>query len=264
MSLAGSGATEELIRVRVLVDSTLPVIRARTASLRNRLSAGAQLQTAAASARARLQDSRQELTSRRQQFADLEERALAQAEASEGRALEAGDLALAASDTADILGGGTQQARTSASIAAELAREPAPPPAPRGSTKTPSPPLAYVLPARAPVLVGLGAISSSGVRSRGVTLGTGRGANVVAPSAGVIRFAGPYEDHDGVIIIDHSGGWLSLIVNVASQLKPGERVAIGDSLGRALGPIEVELSRGGRRLSPALIAGSSAPLSNGG
>lgn len=264
MSLAGSGATEELIRVRVLVDSTLPVIRARTASLRDQLSAGARLEAAAASAKARLQDSRQELTSRRQQFAELEERALAQAEASEGQALEAEDLALAASETADVLGGGAQQARTSASIAAELAREPVPPPAPRTSTRTPSPPLPYVLPAKAPVLVGLGAISSSGVRSRGVTLGTARGANVAAPAAGLIRFAGPFEDHDGVIVIDHGSGWLSLIVNVASQLKPGDRIALGDRLGRALGPIEVELSRGGRRFSPALIAGSSAPLSNKG
>ncbi|HEY6049098.1 MAG TPA: hypothetical protein VIV07_08655, partial [Sphingomicrobium sp.] len=66
---------------------------------------------------------------------------------------------------------------------------------------------------------------------------------------------------DGVVIIDHGRGWLTLIVNVASQLHPGDRVRLGDDIGRALGPIEVELSQNGQRISPALIAGSSASLS---
>ena len=39
--------------------------------------------------------------------------------------------------------------------------------------------------------------------------------------------------------------------------------AAGDELGHALGPISVELSQNGRHVSPALIAGSSAKLSNG-
>jgi hypothetical protein len=56
---------------------------------------------------------------------------------------------------------------------------------------------------------------------------------------------------------------LSLIVNVASQLQRGEKVAVGEPIGRALGAVEVELSHNGRRLSPALIAGSSPPLSKG-
>jgi murein DD-endopeptidase MepM/ murein hydrolase activator NlpD len=85
---------------------------------------------------------------------------------------------------------------------------------------------------------------------------------VVVPASGVIRFSGPYRSHDGVVIIDHGHGWLSLIVNVATPLKAGARVRIGDPLGRALGPIGVELSQNGRRISPALIAGSSQTLSN--
>jgi len=66
------------------------------------------------------------------------------------------------------------------------------------------------------------------------------------------------------VIIDHGKGWMSLIVGVASPLKAGDRVTLGDTLGRALGPIEVELSQNGRRVSPALIAGSSQTLSNRG
>jgi hypothetical protein len=55
---------------------------------------------------------------------------------------------------------------------------------------------------------------------------------------------------------------MSLIVNVATTLKPGDRVELGQPLGRALGAIDVELSQNGRKVSPALIAGSSQTLSN--
>jgi septal ring factor EnvC (AmiA/AmiB activator) len=84
---------------------------------------------------------------------------------------------------------------------------------------------------------------------------------VTAPADGVIKFAGPFRDFDGVVIIDHGGGWLSLLVNVASELHPGDRVTLGQEIGRALGPLQVELSQNGRRISPALIAGSSQNLS---
>jgi septal ring factor EnvC (AmiA/AmiB activator) len=76
-----------------------------------------------------------------------------------------------------------------------------------------------------------------------------------------VRFSGPFRDYDGVLIIDHGGGWMSLIVNVGSTLRTGDKVALGQPVGRALGPLQVELSQNGRRISPALIAGSSQSLS---
>jgi septal ring factor EnvC (AmiA/AmiB activator) len=106
-------------------------------------------------------------------------------------------------------------------------------------------------------------VNSSGVRSRGLTLATSRGTPLTAPAAGVVRFAGPFRDYDGILIIDHGGGWMSLIVNVSTALKAGDRVQLGQQVGRALGAIAVELSQNGRRISPALIAGSSQSLSNG-
>jgi murein DD-endopeptidase MepM/ murein hydrolase activator NlpD len=109
---------------------------------------------------------------------------------------------------------------------------------------------------------GLGEVNPSGVKSRGVALATGRGSSIFAPASGVIRFSGPFGNHDGVVIIDHGAGWKSLLVNVSSSLKVGDRVRIGDPLGRALGPISLELSQNGRRVSPALISGSSQTLSN--
>jgi hypothetical protein len=54
---------------------------------------------------------------------------------------------------------------------------------------------------------------------------------------------------------------MSLIVNVSSELHAGDKVQLGQAVGRALGPLDVELSQYGRRISPALIAGSSQNLS---
>jgi len=143
-----------------------------------------------------------------------------------------------------------------------LADDPAPlrPVEPQGASG--GAPFTYVLPSRAPVIQGLGSVDANGVRSRGLTLSTVRGSPLVVPASGIIKFAGPYRSHDGVVIIDHGRGWMSLIVNVSSTLKPGDRVEVGQPLGRALGAVEVQLSQNGRRVSPPLIAGSSAALSN--
>jgi len=260
LAIADGGSTDELVRVRILVNSTLPVIRARTAGLSKQIDAQSRLQQAAVAARADLQRSRVTLAERRQQFATLEAQALAAASASSGKALSAGDTALAAGETIESLSGDVQDARLAIGVAAMLAGEAPAPPGP-ASSRSPGAPFAYILPSEAPVLVGLGSVSRSGVRSRGVTLATGRGLPVRTPASGTIRYVGPYRDYDGVVIIDHGGGWISLIVNVATERRKGERVRLGEPLGRTTGPLEVELSLNGQRLSPAIIAGSSGNLS---
>lgn len=85
---------------------------------------------------------------------------------------------------------------------------------------------------------------------------------VVVPADGSIAFAGPFRRHDGVVIIDHGDGWMSLLIGVRTDLPKGARVQRGQPLGRSLGPISVELSTNGRPVSAALIAGSSQLVSN--
>jgi septal ring factor EnvC (AmiA/AmiB activator) len=263
--LAGNGSSDELVRVRVLLDSTIPVIRARTASLSRQLAAGTALQQSAIAARDKLQRSRSQLDRRRQEFALLEQRALQDAAASSGQALDAGDTAIASGETVETLASAAANARALSVMVASLQRMEPPPPRPVsvGNQSAP-PPLRYMLPVEGPVTAGLGAVSASGVRSRGLAMATPRGRPVSAPGAGEIRFAGPFRDYDGIVIIDHGGGWMSLLVNVGTSLTVGQRVALGESLGRTLGPVEIELSRQGRRVSPAIIAGSSGTLSKGG
>lgn len=259
--LAGGG-TDELVKVRLLLDSTLPVIRRRTINLSSQLEQGQHLQQQALAARAELGRSRDNLVLRQRQFAALERKALHQMLASGGQALGTGDLAIAAGEEVERLRreqAGSQSIRI---VAGQLAgQDPAAlsPFAPEGAA--PRAPFAYQLPATAPVTDGLGSVDASGVQSRGLTLATARGAEVTAPGDGLIKFAGPFRDYDGVIIIDHGAGWLSLIVNVASTLHAGDPIHRGDEIGRALGPLQVELSRNGRRISPAIIAGSSQNLS---
>jgi septal ring factor EnvC (AmiA/AmiB activator) len=264
VAIADRESIDEFVKVRVLLDSTLPVIHRRTAALSAELRESERLRRAAGAARAELAQSRRDLVARRNRFAALERKAVQSAMASSGQALSAGDVALAAGEDIERLRGSEPGSRAAAALAAALAGEgPAPP---RPVSPEPAPPqaiLAYQLPSGAAVTDGLGSVNSSGVRSRGITLATRRGQPVTAPAAGVVRFSGPYRDYDGILIVDHGRGWMTLILNVSSPLRAGDRVRMGDPAGRALGPIGVELSQNGRQVSPALIAGSSQTLSKG-
>jgi murein hydrolase activator len=250
--LADRGGTDELVKVRLLLDATLPVIRSRTSRLSAELSQGRRLQQAALAARTELARSRDNLAARQRSYAELEQKAVSRALASEGQALGTGDVAMAAGEDVERLRGEVANSQSIRTVAAHLAsgEEAAPlsPFAPEGGS--PLPAFAYQLPAASAVSDGLASVNASGVRSRGLTLATSRGAAVTVPADGVVKFAGR-----------HAGGWMTLIVNVATELHVGDRVRLGDSAGRALGPLQVELSRNGRRISPALIAGSSQTMS---
>ncbi|MBA2771929.1 MAG: hypothetical protein H0U34_07945, partial [Sphingomonas sp.] len=76
-----------------------------------------------------------------------------------------------------------------------------------------------------------------------------------------ILFAGPFREYDGVVIIDHGQGWRSVLVNLGSSAVRGSKVTIGQRLGTALGPVEVQLQHRGQPVSAAIIAGSSVLLS---
>jgi septal ring factor EnvC (AmiA/AmiB activator) len=262
LALADRGSTDEFVKIRILLDSTLPVIRQRTAALSAELKQGELLQQQAVAARAEMSRSREQLFARRQQFAALEKKATLAAAATASQALNAEDMALAEGEDVEGLQRMEANSRDVRALATALTAMDAAPPRPvPPEGAAPKMPFGYAMPADAPVIDGLGSVNESGIRSRGLTLGTGRGVEVNAPAAGTVRFSGPYRDYDGILILDHGGGWMTLLLNVSSPLKPGERVAAGDPLGRALGPLGVELSQNGRRISAALIAGSSQSLS---
>lgn len=263
LGVADSASLDELVRVRVLLDTALPVIRERSAALAGELERGDRLAEAAAAARDRLRQARAALQDRQRRFAFLEARASQQAAELGAGTVAAGDVLIASAERENLALSQAGRRRAEARLAAALA--PLPPAAPRPGTRPPpKPPLAYMLPVNAPVAEGLGSVDQSGIRSRGIVLAAQAGDRVVVPATGRVAFAGPFRRHDGVVIIDHRNGWMTLMTGIRTDRRQGEAVSLGEPLGRALGPVTVELSVDGRPVSAALIAGSSQLLSKKG
>ncbi|HWU92014.1 MAG TPA: hypothetical protein VN106_02065, partial [Sphingomicrobium sp.] len=73
LAIADQHSTDEMVRVRVLLDVTLPVIRRRAAAVSAQLGESARLEQQASAARDTLSRSQQLLSTRREQFAALEQ-----------------------------------------------------------------------------------------------------------------------------------------------------------------------------------------------
>jgi murein hydrolase activator len=88
----------------------------------------------------------------------------------------------------------------------------------------------------------------------GVAIAARPGALVVAPGSGRVAFAGPYRGFGGIVIIEHDGGWTSLVTGLArAEVVAGQRLVAGSPLGRASGGasrVGLELWRNGRRVNP--------------
>ena len=263
LTLGDHGSVDEMVRVKALLDTTMPVIERRSAALRHEVAERRKLASAANDARTQLAKGREELARRQQRFAELEARAADRASQLAGAAVRASDRVLAGGEALSSAGSELAERRAAlrkASEVAELGLSPARPM--RGDAALPPLDFAYSLPVAAPLTDGLGSVSKAGIISRGLRFDTPRGAAVIAPADGKILFAAPFRGQDGIVIIQHDGGWTSLLLGVASEKPRGTRVIRGELLGRALGRVGVELRRNGLPVSPALIAASSVPLSN--
>ena len=260
LALVQPGSLDDVVRVRSLLASTLPVIRARTSALRAEVAQGARLRTEAAQAHQALVGSREELQRRRV--------ALARFEAQQRqRSVRLGESAMFESDRALALG---EEARELARrigtrefqdrLAARLTGLPGPMPRPGPAPPPTRPPIDYVLPVEGRLLTGVGEISDAGVHARGLTFATEPGAQIVAPANGRILYAGRFRSYGEVLIIDHGRGWHTVITDLASTgVEVGQQVRRGDRIGRAgTGEprVSVELRRAGRPIAFApLLAG---------
>ena len=56
--------------------------------------------------------------------------------------------------------------------------------------------------------------TDTGVRARGLTLATAPGAEIVAPTAGRVIYAGRFRRYGNIVIVDHGSGWTSLIAGL--------------------------------------------------
>ena len=263
LALADGATVGEVVRVRALVDTTMPIMARRSTALQGELRESRLLAEQAEAASGEVAKRKLELAGKQRRFAFLEARALARAETlrqsafgEQERVIAGGEELLDLRSEAEAAAGARAQARKLAAM--PLAR-PRPLPAEQATSR---PSFDYRLPTLAPVIEGLGAVSAAGVQSRGIRFATPRGVAIVAPASGTILFAGAFRTHDAIIVIDHGGGWTSLVIGVAPAVARGNRIGAGAPLGRALGDLSLELRHRGVPQSAALIAGSSQLLSN--
>lgn len=181
------------------------------------------------------------------------------------RPVVAARAASARQQLADTKAASAEAARTLAALSIELSAyektqsarlmtlsAPPDPPAARPTT-------VYDLPAQGQIMSGTGERIDSGWRARGLTLLTAPGAQVVAPAAGRIAYAGAFGGYGGIVIIDHGRGWTTLLTGLDRSLLPsGALVARGASVGRMserARRLTIELRHNGR---PIDVAGMAA------
>lgn len=268
LSLLRPGSVREMVYLRAMLASTMPEVRRRTAGLRADI---ARLRRLESEQRATILDFRKgsaELDIRRRELAALESRQGLQSRAKAGVAAREADRALALAEEARDLDGLMDRLDAAAGLRVRLAALPGPlmrpargeearieneAQAPPASTLS-RPPEAYQLPAIGPVIAGFGSFSDAGVRSNGLTLAPRPSAQIVAPGAGRVAFAGSYRGYGRIVIIEHEGGWTSLITGMARvDARVGQVLRGGAPLGIAgvdRPQVTLELRRDGETVNP--------------
>ena len=267
LALVQPGSIDDLVRVRAVLATTLPRVEAETAELRKDIARSRDLAKQATRAAALQKESRRQLAYRRAELARIEARSRARSRALASTSRLEEERALGLSERArdlDSLVGDLEQSATLRQRLAALEGPVLRPPRPQASqvVENAAPPAssvrpAYRLPTPGAIVTGFGEVAATGVRSRGLTLATRPSAQLIAPADGRIAFAGRYRGFGQIIIIEHVGGWTSLITGLArTNVKVGERVAQGDPIGRAAENrprITVELRRNGRPIDIAAL-----------
>jgi septal ring factor EnvC (AmiA/AmiB activator) len=259
VAVAQPGSVDDLVHVRAVLGSALPVVRRRTEAVRTELAETRRLQASATIAAMALADGRARLEADRTALANLEARHRQRSQVLGRGALGESDRALALGERARDLVDGmatTTDARATAASLVALAG-PIPRPIARGAKPPGAPHGVYRVPVAGKLVMGFDEVSEAGVRSRGLTFATAPDARVVAPAGGTVRYARRFRDYGTIVIIDHADGWTSLVTGLAmTPVKFGDRIALGATIGTAPREdprITVELRRRGRPVDAAAL-----------
>ena len=268
------GSVIDAAHLRAVLASTMPEVRRRTAALRGQLAAVRTLRQQAVRAQAALRTEQAILGARQSSLVVLEARQRLAANASAGSADRETERATALAEQARDLGDLVGTLEQAAALRDRLALLPGPlirPPRPGESEVVampavapgPAAPSGYVLPVAGQLITGFGALNggqtSVGAPSRGLTIAAATGAQVVAPAAGRVAFAGAYRGFGDIVILDHSGGWTSLVtglgrldVRVGDVLVGGAPLGIvgPGNAGDGRGQMTLELRHDGQPVNP--------------
>jgi len=269
-SLMRADSLRETVWLRATLETMLPEVARRTASLRAEIVHGRQLQDQARSLAASLSQSERDLDARQRELVTIESRQRIASRAATGNAGRESDRVLALAEQTRDLGTLVSRLEADDSLAARLAALPGPLPRPADlgnaaavpgrmllvAPVSAGPPLvrfAGMLPVAGRLLSGFGEASQTGPQ-RGIVLAPAGGAQVVAPASGRVAFAGPYQGYDHIVIIAHDGGWSSLVTGLGRvDVQVGESVVQGAPLGVAEPGhprVMIELRRDGTPVNP--------------
>lgn len=255
LGLVQPGSTEDMVHVRAVLGTVMPVVEARTADVRGELDRIRKLRADAEAAVAALRESRRRLEGERIALVRLEAEHRLRSKELDKSALVESDKALAMGEQARDIVDQMAVMGDAAETQGELQALPGPLPRPPQPGDVPAPRRSgggapYMLPVQGVVVTGFGELSPTGVRARGPTFATAAGAQAIAPASGKILYASAFRDYGGIVIIDHGNGWTTLITGLAEvNVRKGEDVTQGRAVGRAgtENPrVTVELRRRGR------------------
>lgn len=265
LALLRPGSVRDAVYMRALLDTMLPEVDRQTAGLRHEIEKGRVLEQQARAAETDLRAARATMIDKRQELAAIESRQRLASREVGGNAARESQRALALAERARDIGQLVEEMGVRGRLRDELAALPGPlmrPPSPTDAqvvdTSQFVPPpqglASWTLPVMGQVVSGFGEQAPGQPRARGVTLQTRANAQIVAPAAGRVAFAGPYRGHGRIVIIEHDGDWITLVTGMARlDVAVGDTLVAGAPLG-ITGPgspkVLVELRHGGEPVNP--------------
>ena len=265
LALLRPGSVQETVYMRALLETMLPEVERRTAGLRAEIARGRALEESARLAAGRLRESETRLREKRRELAAVEAQQRLAARSTRAIANREADRALALAERARDLGDLVSEIGKEGQLRDALGRLPGPvmrPDRPQdarvadaGHAASPAARMpGWILPLNGQLLTGFGEARQGEARTSGLVLAARPHAQAVAPAPGRIAFAGPYRGYGRIVIVEHDGGWASLVTGLARlDVVVGQSVLAGSPLGRT-GPapsrIGIELRRQGEPVNP--------------
>jgi septal ring factor EnvC (AmiA/AmiB activator) len=112
------------------------------------------------------------------------------------------------------------------------------------------------LPVSGTIRTAFGDTDDYGSKSQGITFNAPAGATVVTPLAGTVKFAGTFQKYKQILIVEHAGGYHSLIAGlgridtvVGATLAAGEPVGVAENSDESA-RIYYELRQDGEPVNP--------------
>ena len=268
-SLMRTDSLTDTIHLRAVLETMAPQVQRRTAALRGEIVRGRALREDARAAAGRLRVGEVALAQRRAELVGLESRQRLASRVAQGSASREADRALALAEQTRDLSTLVGQLEADGVLRDRLAALP-------GPVQRPARPgdvlvadaivpdgaalaarrFDWIAPVGGRIVTGFGEAGASG-SARGLVFAPLPGAQIVAPAAGRVAFAGPYRGYGRIVILEHDGGWSSLITDLGRlDVAVGDRVVQGASLGSAgLGrpTVTVELRKHGQPVNPLAL-----------